>query len=112
MQAAKAERNKVMDRNESHTPEERMKEKGEHPVLCMRREEGEATFRYLVAANDAPQKEYSIYVEYQDALHHTTGEIPAFSTDRDVAETFCGMLERFGVTPLSLDAVYEDVYTP
>ena len=101
-----------MEKDESRTPEERMKEKGERPVLCMRREEGTATFRYLVATNDAPKKEYSIYVEYRDALRHTTGEIPAFSTDRDVAETFCGMLERFGVTPLSLDAVYEDIYTP
>ncbi len=101
-----------MDMNETHTPEARMKEKGEHPVLCMRREEGQAVLRYLVAVTDAAPYSYSIYAEYRDAEWHTTEEVPDFSRDRDTAEGFCCMLERFGVTPLSLHAVYEDTYTP
>ena len=89
-----------------------MKQRGERPILCVRREEGDAVFRYQVAVNDATPSEYSVYAEYKDSTRYTVGEIPHFSTDRDTAESFCGMLDRFRVTPLSLEAIYEDMYTP
>ena len=101
-----------MDIKENDTPRERMNKRGEKPVLCMQREEGMAVFRYLVAVSKAPPMTYSIYAEYEDGTTHTIGEIPHFSEDRDMAESFCGMLERWGVTPLSLEAIYEDIYTP
>ena len=101
-----------MDTNEAITLEGRMKERQEHPVLCLRREEGQAVFRYLVAVTDQRPARYSVYAEYTDTEHHTIGDIPHFSADRDTAESFCSMLERFGVTPLSLEAIYEDTYTP
>lgn len=101
-----------MDTREARPLEERMRQKGEHPVLCLRREEEGRIYRYLVAVTDGEPQSYSVYAEYQDSKTHTTGEIPSFSRDRDTAESFCSMLERFGVTPLSLDAVYEDTYTP
>ena len=89
-----------------------MRQRGEHPVLCLRREEGQAVFRYFVAVTDSRPQSYSVYAEYTDGSLHTTGEIPNFSEDRDIAEGFCCMLEKFSVTPLSLDSVYEDIYTP
>lgn len=101
-----------MDTTENDSLARRMQKNGEHPVLCMRREEGDAVFRYLVAVSNASPERYSVYAEYKDAKRHTLGEIPHFSSDRDAAESFCSMLERFGITPLSLEAVYEDLYTP
>ncbi|MBE6655271.1 MAG: hypothetical protein E7609_00165 [Ruminococcaceae bacterium] len=101
-----------MNTNETSTPEKRMRERREHPVLCMQREDGSAVFRYVVSITDAEPHRYSVYAEYRDAERHTVGEVPDFSEDRDTAESFCSMLERFGITPLSLHAVYEDIYTP
>ena len=101
-----------MDTNETSTPEGRMRERKEHPVLCMQREEGEKTFRYLVGVTDQKPHRYSVYAEYRDAERHTVGEVADFSTDRDMAEGFCSMLDRFSITPLSLHAIYEDHYTP
>ena len=109
---AKSERNEVMNTNETSTPEARMKARREHPVLCLRREEGQAVLRYLVAVTDKEPMQYSVYAEYEDESQHTVGDIPCFSNDRAKAECFCNMLERFAITPLSLDAVYEDAYTP
>lgn len=101
-----------MNTQESDRLASRIKENGEHLVLSMRREENGARFRYLVAVSNTSPATYSVYVEYQDASRHTVGAIPRFSNDRDTAESFCSMLERFGITPLSLDAIYEDAYTP
>ena len=101
-----------MNKKNTEAPSARMKARDEHPVLCMRREEGSAVFRYQVAVSNTSPKSYSIYAEYEDGERYTVGEVPDFSTDRDMAESFCSMLERFGVTPLSLNAVYEDTYTP
>ncbi len=101
-----------MDEKEMTFSEEKMKERGEHPVLALRRTDGGVTLRYVVAERDKPPKHYSIYAEYTEGACHTAGEIPCFSRDRDTAESFCTMLERFGVTPFSLDAVYEDSLTP
>ena len=102
----------MVNTTENDSLETLMKKNGEKPVLCMRRDEGEAVFRYLVAMKSASPISYSVYAEYTDATHHTVGAIPSFSYDIDTAESFCGMLERFGITPLSLEAIYEDMHTP
>lgn len=101
-----------MDETAMTISEEKMKERGEHPVLALRREASGAVLRYLVAESDTLPKHYSIYAEYLDGASHTVGDIPCFSSDRDQAESFCSLLERFGVTPFSLHAVYEDSLTP
>ena len=101
-----------MNKKNTESPSARMKARNERPVLCMRREEGTAVFRYQVAVSSSSPQSYSIYAEYEDGELYTVGEIPDFSTDRDMAEGFCSILERFGVTPLSLNAIYEDTYTP
>lgn len=101
-----------MDEKAMTFSEKKMKERGEHPVLALRREERDAVLRYLVAETDTDPRYYSVYAEYSDGTCHTAGDIPRFSKDRDQAEGFCSLLERFGVTPLSLGAVYEDSLTP
>ena len=106
------ERKNRMDTKETTFSEEKMKERGEHPVLALRKEEGDTVLRFLVAETDRHPKQYSIYAEYFDGACHTAGDIPNFSRDRDTAESFCSMLERFGVTPFSLNAIYEDTLTP
>ena len=90
----------------------RMAERGERKVLSLRKEEGDALYLYTVAIGKSKDALYSIYAEFQCGDVHTVGEIPDFSCDRDKAEGFCCMLEKFGITPLSLDAVYEDLLTP
>lgn len=89
-----------------------MTERGERKVLSLRKEEGEALYLYTVAIGKEKDALYSIYAEFLCGDLHTIGEIPAFSDDRDKAEGFCCLLERFGITPLSLSAVYEDLLTP
>ena len=68
--------------------------------------------RYAVGVSDTHPHLYSIYAEYSGGGKETIETIPAFSEERDTAESFCAMLWRFGVTPLSLHAHYEDSLTP
>ena len=101
-----------MDTNALTFSEEKMEERGERVILTLKRGAENATLSYLVSVSDGEPPNYSIYVEYTDAERHTVGEIPRFSSEKETAERFCAMLARFGVTPLSLDAVYEDTLTP
>ena len=106
------ERKKTMEQYSESMTCARMVERGERKVLALRKEEGDALYLYTVAIGSEKGALYSIYAEFQCGDVHTVGEIPGFSCDRDKAEAFCCMLERFGITPLSLDAVYEDLLTP
>ena len=101
-----------METNDRETLEERMAKRGERPVLLLRRIEGEGVFRYGVGVTAHPPTQYSVYAEYSAGEMHTLSHIPSFSSDRDTAESFCSLLERFSATPLSLDAIYEDSLTP
>ena len=92
--------------------EERMKARDEHPVLCLKYEATHAVMRYAVGASRTSPTVYSIYAEYISEGTHTAETIPAFSEDRDVAESFCAMLCHFGATPLSIHEIYEDSLTP
>ena len=100
-----------MDKQEPTFFKEKRKERGEI-TLTLQRAEGDAILAYRVCASETEPKLYSVTVEYTDAERHTQGEIPHFSSDKETAERFCAMLARFGVTPLSLDAIYEDTLTP
>ena len=101
-----------MDTKAMTFSEENMKESGERVTLALKRKEGDAILFYRVCTSTAEVPLYSVSVEYTDTERHTTGEIPHFSSDKETAERFCAMLARFGVTPLSLDAIYEDTLTP
>jgi hypothetical protein len=101
-----------MENNITQTLEERMAALGERPVLLLRRIDGERVFRYGVGMAVHPPTRYSIYAEYRAGELHTITRIPAFSSDRDTAESFCSLLERVLATPLSLEAIYEDSLTP
>ena len=92
--------------------EERMKERGDKPVLLLCEEQRASKLRYAVGMSERPPILYSIYVEYSDGEVERTELIPAFSKDRDVAEGFCAVLARYTATPLSLHALYEDSLTP
>lgn len=94
------------------TLDEHMERRGERPVLCLRRTEDGAIFRYAVGMSRTPPVYYSVYAEYIRGECHTVGEIPHLSQNRDQAESFCALLEHFLITPLSLEASYEDILTP
>ncbi len=94
------------------TLDEHMERRRERPVLCLRRTEGDAIFRYAVGMSCELPVYYSVYAEYIRGGCHTVGEIPRISQSRDAAESFCALLEHFLVTPLSLEALYEDTLTP
>ena len=89
-----------------------MKARGDRPVLSLRSDGENAVMRYAVGASDTTPVLYSIYAEYTADGKTTSETIPAFSEERDTADSFCAMLWRFGVTPLSLHAHYEDSLTP
>lgn len=101
-----------MKETKKETLEEQMAARGERPVLLLRRTEGGREFRYGVGVTAHPPVRYSIYAEYRATDMHTVTHIPAFSGDRDTAESFCSLLERMQATPLSLQAIYEDSLTP
>ena len=84
----------------------------ERTVLSLRRTEDGVIFRYAVGESCESPVFYSVYAEYIDGDCHTVGEIPHLSQSREQAENFCALLERFLATPLSLEALYEDVMTP
>ncbi len=91
----------------------RMQKRGERTVLHLRKDLGLAHFRYILAERleeGAPM--YSIYAEFKDEELHTVGSIPDFSPLRETAEAFCRLLARTLATPLSLEAIYEDTFTP
>ena len=89
-----------------------MERMGEKPVLLLRRSDGTRVFRYGVGMATHPSVRYSVYAEYLTEGMHTLSHIPAFSIDRDTAESFCSLLERTLATPLSIEAIYEDSLTP
>ncbi len=93
--------------------EARMQEREEKAVLHLSKNLGLAHFRYILAERmeeGAPL--YSIYAEFKDDEMHTIGSIPDFSPLRETSEAFCRLLARTLATPLSLEAIYEDAFTP
>lgn len=101
-----------MDPEQNDTIESRMQRQNEHPVLALRCEESTGVLRYAVGVSDTPPPMYSVYAECIIDGKITAESIPAFSRDRDTAESFCALLARFSATPLSLHAIYEDSLTP
>ena len=92
--------------------EERMKERGDKPVLMLCEDLEACKLRYAVGMSEKAPTLYSIYVEHSDGECESTELIPDFSKDRDVAEGFCAVLARYTATPLSLYSLYEDSLTP
>ncbi len=112
---------------EASTPrtlEEAVAERGEKVVLLLKKSVGRKHFRYALGEGAAPlpcitdgdarrgAMTYSVYAEYRDDEVHTVGSVPDFSCERVTAEGFCRLLARILATPLSLDAIYEDSFTP
>ena len=112
------------ENNSATTLEEAVRERGEKVVLLLKKSVGHKHFRYALGEGPAPlpcitdgdaRREamtYSVYAEYKDGKIHTVGSIPDFSCERATAESFCRLLSRILATPLSLDAIYEDSFTP
>ena len=91
----------------------RMQERGERTVLHLRKDLGLSHFRYVLAERlEEGAPIYSIYAEFRDEQMHTVGSIPDFSPLRETSEAFCRLLARTLATPLSLEAIYEDAFTP
>ena len=101
-----------MNEESENKIEARMKARGEHPVLTLRYDGDGAVMRYAVGTSAKKPPSYSVYAEYTANGKTTAEVIPAFSRKRDTAESFCALLARFSVTPLSLHALYEDSLTP
>ncbi len=93
--------------------EARMQMRGERSVLYLSKNLGPTHFRYILAErleDGAPL--YSIYAEFKDGERHTVGSIPDFSPLKETSEAFCRLLARTLATPLSLEDIYEDMFTP
>lgn len=115
---------KQTDTPKPSTLELAIKERGEKMVLLLKKSVGRKHFRYAIGEAPAPlpcitdgearvkATTYSIYAEYKDEKTHTVGAVPDFSCERTTAEGFCRLLARILATPLSLDAIYEDSFTP
>lgn len=112
------------DVNAPKTLEDAVAERGEKVVLLLKKSLGRKHFRYALGEGPAPLPcmtdgdarrdalTYSVYAEYKDDEMHTVGSVPDFSCERITAEGFCRLLARILATPLSLDAIYEDSFTP
>jgi len=94
--------------------EECLEKKGEHIVLHLKKNLGNAHFRYVLSEGKNVEGcvTYSVYAEYTDGKAHTVGGVPDFSDSRELSESFCRLLARTLATPLSLEAIYEDSLTP
>ena len=91
----------------------RMKERGERTVLHLKKDLGLSHFRYILAERlEEGAPIYSIYADFKDEETHTVGSIPDFSPLKETSEAFCRLLARTLATPLSLEAIYEDTFTP
>jgi hypothetical protein len=103
-----------MNTNGKDEIEARMAQRAERTVLHLKKSLGRTRFRYVLAERHSDEYglTYSIYAEYRDEKKKTVGSIPDFSPIRETAEAFCRLLARTLATPLSLEAIYEDSYTP
>ena len=111
-----------MNTTECKTAKEKMKERNEQTVLCLQKKIGHTLFRYSVGERrEEITKEdetktqalsYSVYAEYETAEEHTYAFVTALTEEKEKAIAFCKKLLAALVTPLSLEAVYEDMLTP
>lgn len=92
---------------------ERMASRGENAALVVRRNHGTIHLTYTVAERKTEDGVmYSVYAEFEDGAFRTASAVTDISGDRLAAESFCRMLAEHAVTPLSLEAIYEDRLTP
>lgn len=91
----------------------RMAARGETPSLVVRRSHGGIKLTYTVAERKTEDGvTYSVYAEFEDGELRTASAVTDISDDRIAAESFCRTLAEHAVTPLSLEAIYEDMLTP